>query len=42
MSAARTLLRDPERTRAIIPAQARTLQAFLLYAAGVGIGFFLG
>lgn len=42
VSAARTLLRDPERTRAIIPAQARTLQAFLLYAAGVGIGFFLG
>jgi len=36
--ASAALLRSPERTAKIIPAQARTLVAFLLLAAGSGVG----
>jgi 1,4-dihydroxy-2-naphthoate octaprenyltransferase len=32
------LLRNPESTQALIPAQAATLHAFLLYAVGTGLG----
>jgi 1,4-dihydroxy-2-naphthoate octaprenyltransferase len=31
-------LREPERTRALVPAQAATLLAFVLYALGAGLG----
>ena len=41
LKAARMLMRQPEWTSAIIPAQSRTLVAFLLYALGVGLGFLL-
>lgn len=40
--AARALLASPEDTRAIVPAQAMTLQAFLLYALGASIGMLIG
>lgn len=40
--AARRLLASPEDTAAIVPAQALTLQAFLLYAAGASAGLLLG
>lgn len=40
--AARRLLAHPEDTAAIVPAQAMTLQAFLLYAAGASAGLLLG
>jgi 1,4-dihydroxy-2-naphthoate octaprenyltransferase len=36
------LLRYPEATRRLIPAQAMTLLAFVLYALGAGIGILLG
>ncbi|MBI4525690.1 MAG: prenyltransferase [Deltaproteobacteria bacterium] len=39
--AARTLLRHPEVTPRVIPAQALTLLAFVLYALGSGIGLIL-
>jgi 1,4-dihydroxy-2-naphthoate polyprenyltransferase len=38
VAAARRLLRDPETTARIVPAQGWTLLAFLGYAAGAGIG----
>jgi 1,4-dihydroxy-2-naphthoate octaprenyltransferase len=41
-SAARRLMAHPESTPQIIPAQARTLLAFVLYAIGGGIGLLLG
>lgn len=37
-SAARTLLAHPEETAHIVPAQAKTLAAFVLYALGASIG----
>lgn len=37
-SAARTLLAHPEETRHIVPAQAKTLAAFVIFALGAGIG----
>jgi len=40
-SAARQLLSNPESTRHVIPAQARTLEAFVLLALGEGIGLLL-
>jgi 1,4-dihydroxy-2-naphthoate octaprenyltransferase len=40
--AARVLLASPEDTAAIVPAQAMTLQAFLLYAAGASVGMLIG
>lgn len=40
-SAARKLWRNPEQTRDIVPAQARTLLSFLLFAFGTGIGLLL-
>lgn len=40
--AARALLASPEDTAAIVPAQAMTLQAFLLYALGASIGMLIG
>jgi 1,4-dihydroxy-2-naphthoate octaprenyltransferase len=42
MGAARTLRAHPETTSAIVPAQARTLAAFLVLAAGSGMGLFVG
>lgn len=39
--AARKLLRNPEQTRAIVPAQAQTLLSFVLFALGTGIGLLL-
>ena len=39
--ALRRLVRQPESTAAIIPAQAKTLLAFLLYALGTGTGFLI-
>lgn len=39
--AVRALLRHPEETPKIVPAQARTLLAFLLYALGAGAGLLL-
>ena len=36
------LLKNPETSSEIIPAQANTLLAFLLYAIGTGFGFLLG
>lgn len=41
MNAVRTLLRHPEQTREIMPAQAQTLLSFVLFALGTGIGFLL-
>lgn len=41
-AAARRLLRHPEDTARIVPAQGQVLLAFLLYAAGVGVGVLLG
>lgn len=41
-SATQRLLKHPETTSQIIPAQASTLLTFLLYAIGAGIGFLLG
>jgi 1,4-dihydroxy-2-naphthoate polyprenyltransferase len=38
VAAARRLMRQPERTAALIPAQAWTLASFLLFAAGSGLG----
>jgi 1,4-dihydroxy-2-naphthoate octaprenyltransferase len=40
-AAARRLLAFPLETRRIIPAQAWTLVAFLLYAIGAGLGLFI-
>ncbi|MCX7893947.1 MAG: prenyltransferase [Burkholderiales bacterium] len=40
--AARILLAAPEETRRVVPAQARTLAAFVLYALGAGAGLMLG
>jgi len=40
--AARALLATPEDTAAIVPAQAMTLQAFLLYSLGASIGMLIG
>lgn len=40
--AARALLASPEDTARIVPAQAMTLQAFLLYAAGASVGLLIG
>lgn len=37
--ATRQLMRQPESTPAIVPAQAMTLATFLLYALGAGVGF---
>lgn len=42
VAAVRTLLRSPEVTAAIVPAQGQALLAFLLYAVGAGIGLLLG
>jgi 1,4-dihydroxy-2-naphthoate octaprenyltransferase len=42
LPAARALLATPEGTAAIVPAQAMTLQAFLLYALGASIGMLIG
>lgn len=39
ISAAQRLLRHPETTREIVPAQAQTLFAFVVMAAGIGAGF---
>jgi 1,4-dihydroxy-2-naphthoate octaprenyltransferase len=41
-SAARTALTHPERTAQIVPAQARTLLAFVLLAVGGGVGMLVG
>jgi len=41
IAAARRLLQNPEQTAKIIPAQALTLIAFVLYAIGTGVGFLL-
>lgn len=41
LGAARRLLAAPEETRRIVPAQARTLLAFVLYALGVAVGLVL-
>lgn len=40
--AARIVLASPEDTSRIVPAQAMTLQAFLLYAIGASVGLLLG
>lgn len=40
-AAARRLWRNPEQTRAIVPAQAQSLLSFLLFAIGTGIGLLL-
>jgi len=42
LPAARALLATPEDTAAIVPAQAMTLQAFLLYSLGASIGMLIG
>ena len=42
LPAARTLIASAEDTAAIIPAQAMTLQSFLLYAAGASAGMLIG
>ena len=39
--ACRILLRDPESTRQVIPAQSLTLLSFITYALGAGIGILL-
>jgi hypothetical protein len=39
--AARRLLREPEVTARIVPAQAWTLACFVLMAAGAGLGLLL-
>jgi hypothetical protein len=39
ISAAKILLANPETPREIVPAQAQTLLAFVVMAAGVGAGF---
>jgi 1,4-dihydroxy-2-naphthoate octaprenyltransferase len=41
-AAARTLLAHPTSTAAIVPAQVKTLLAFLLYAVASGVGVWLG
>jgi hypothetical protein len=41
-AAARRLLRSPEATPQVVPAQAWTLLSFLLLAAGAGLGLLLG
>jgi hypothetical protein len=41
VAAARRLLRHPETTQEIVPAQAWTLLSFVLMAAGIGAGFTL-
>ncbi|MBP1686153.1 MAG: prenyltransferase [Deltaproteobacteria bacterium] len=41
ITASRTLLAHPETTTLIVPAQARTLQAFVLLAFGAGVGLML-
>lgn len=41
VSAARILLAAPERTAQVIPAQVRTLQAFVLYAVAASLGLVL-
>jgi hypothetical protein len=38
VAAARTLVRHPDVTARLVPAQAWTLRAFLLYALGVSAG----
>ncbi len=40
--AARILMASPEDTARLVPAQAMTLQAFLLYAVGASVGMLLG
>jgi 1,4-dihydroxy-2-naphthoate octaprenyltransferase len=40
--AARTLVASPEDTARLVPAQAMTLQAFLLYSIGASVGMLLG
>lgn len=40
-TAAGTLWKNPEQTRAIVPAQAQTLLSFLLFALGTGLGLLL-
>ena len=40
--AARILMASPEDTARLVPAQAMTLQAFLLYAVGASAGMLLG
>ncbi len=42
VAAARRVLRHPEETSALIPAQSFTLHAFLLYAVGVSVGLGVG
>jgi 1,4-dihydroxy-2-naphthoate octaprenyltransferase len=42
LPAARTLLASPEDTPSVVPAQAMTLEAFLLYAVGTSAGMWLG
>ncbi|MFN8645474.1 MAG: prenyltransferase [Gemmatimonadales bacterium] len=42
LPAVRTLLRNPEDTARIVPAQGQALLAFLLYAVGTGAGLLLG
>ena len=41
-NAARHLWRNPEQTRAIVPAQVQTLLSFVLFALGTGVGLLLG
>lgn len=41
IAASRTLLAHPETTSLIVPAQVRTLQAFVLLACGAGVGLLL-
>jgi 1,4-dihydroxy-2-naphthoate octaprenyltransferase len=41
VSAVRRVLRHPEDTRRLVPAQASTLLSFVLYAAGTGLGLAL-
>ncbi len=40
-SACRILLRDPESTPRVIPAQGLTLLSFIIYALGAGLGIVL-
>ena len=41
-NAASNLWRNPEQTRAILPAQVQTLLSFVLFALGTGAGLLLG
>lgn len=42
VTAAHRLLAAPERIQSIVPAQGRTLLAFVVLALGIGVGFLLG